>query len=185
MDNETKHNQTNEHSFLSRGCCHAPQIYQDNSKIANHRCCKLDVYDWLKDLEIPEGQEPFDCVEVRFKNSRKEFFRVPPDMKFNTGDIVAVEASPGHDIGIITLTDEIVRLQMRNKGVDPDSDTIKKVYRRARLSDIEKWLNAVDMEERIKLKTRVISRNLGLEMKINDVEYQGDETKAVFYYTAD
>jgi len=185
MDNELKHNQPTDHNFLSRGCCHAPQIYQDNSRIANHRCCKLDVYDWLKDLEIPDGQEPFDCVEVRFKNSRKEFFRVPPEMKINEGDIVAVESSPGHDIGIVTLTDEIVKLQMRNKGVEPGSETLKKVYRRARLSDIEKWLNAVDMEERAKLKTRSFARDLGLEMKINDVEYQGDETKAIFYYTAD
>jgi cell fate regulator YaaT (PSP1 superfamily) len=185
MDNETNNNNNSDNNFLSRGCCHAPQIYQDNSKIANHRCCKLDVYDWLKDLEIPEGQKPFDCVEIRFKNSRKDFFRVPPEMKFIPGDIVAVEASPGHDIGIITLTGEIVKLQMRNKGVDPESENVKKVYRRARLSDIEKWLNAVDVEEQVKLRTRSIARSLGLEMKINDVEYQGDETKAVFYYTAD
>lgn len=185
MDNDIINNDITENNFLSRGCCHAPQIYQDNSKIATHRCCKLDVYDWLKDLEIPEGQKPFDCVEIRFKNSRKDFFRVPPEMKFNTGDIVAVEASPGHDIGIVTLTGEIVRLQMRNKGVDPESENVKKVYRRARLSDIEKWLNAVDIEERVKLKTRTIARSLGLEMKINDVEFQGDETKAIFYYTAD
>lgn len=185
MDNDNTQNDKPNNSFLSRGCCHAPQIYQDNSKIANHRCCKLDTFDWLKDLEIPEGQDPFDCVEVRFKNSRKDFFRVPAEMKVEAGDVVAVEASPGHDIGIISLTGEIVKLQMRNKGVEPDSESIKKVYRRARLSDIEKWLNAVDLEERVKLRTRSIARNLKLDMKINDVEYQGDETKAVFYYTAD
>lgn len=185
MNTDLDHNEDNNQNFLSRGCCHAPQIYQDNSKIADHRCCKLDAFDWLKDLEIPEHMKPFDCVEVRFKNSRKEFFRVPPEMKLDTGDIVAVESSPGHDIGIITLTGEVVRLQMRNKGVEPDSENVRRVYRRARLSDIEKWLNAVDLEERAKLKTRKIARDLGLEMKINDVEYQGDETKAIFYYTAD
>ncbi len=185
MENDYKYNNPSENNFLTRGCCHAPQIYQDNSRILNHSCCKLDTYDWLKDIEIPENQEPFDCVEVRFKNSRKEFFRVTPDLVFTQGDIVAVEASPGHDIGIISLKGEVVRLQMRKKNIDPGYDQIKKVYRKARLTDIEKWLNAVDIEDRAQYKTRVIAHNLGLEMKINDVEYQGDETKAVFYYTAD
>jgi len=185
MENDIKLIDPSENHFLSRGCCHAPQIYQDNSKIANHRCCKLDVYDWLKDLSLPDGHTTFDCVEVRFKNSRKEFFRVSPEMKVDAGDVVAVEASPGHDIGIVSLTGEIVRLQMRNKNIDQESEQVKKVYRRARLTDIEKWLNAVDLEDRTKIKTRKIAHGLGLAMKINDVEYQGDETKAVFYYTAE
>jgi cell fate regulator YaaT (PSP1 superfamily) len=172
-------------SFLSRGCCHAPQLYQENKNVADHRCCKLDVFDWLKELELPEDQELFDCVEVRFKNSRKDFFRLLPDMKFDAGDIVAVEAQPGHDIGIITLTGELVKLQMHRKNVDPKSPQIKKVYRRARLSDIEKWLNAVELEDSTAIKSRKIARDLNLDMKINDVEFQGDETKAVFYYTAD
>jgi cell fate regulator YaaT (PSP1 superfamily) len=184
-DKELEYNEHNHNRFLSRGCCHPPQIYQDNANIAEHRCCKLDSYDWLNDLTLPEDQEVFDCVEIRFKNSRKDFFRVYPDMKLLAGDIVAVEASPGHDIGIVTLTGEIVRLQMRKKGVDPKSDTIKKVYRRARLTDIEKWLNVVDLEDRVKIRSRKIARNLDLMMKVNDVEYQGDETKAIFYYTAD
>lgn len=174
-----------ENQFLTRGCCHAPQVYHDNNKIADHRCCKLDAYDWLKDLKLPESRPANEFVEVRFKNSRKEFFRTIPEMNFNVGDIVAVEASPGHDIGIITLTGEIVRLQMRKKNVDPKSDMVKRVYRRARLSDVEKWLNAVELEPRSQVKARKIARNLGLMMKINDVEYQGDETKAIFYYTAD
>jgi cell fate regulator YaaT (PSP1 superfamily) len=186
MEDKTQDTRQPANTFLSRGCCHAPQIYHDNSTIAEHRCCKLDAYDWLKDIEPPEGQQPFDCIEVRFKNSRKDFFRMPPDLPaLKAGDIVAVEASPGHDIGIVALTGEVVRLQMRNKNADPSSDQIKKVYRRARLLDIEKWLNAVDLEERSKIKTRIIARDLGLAMKINDVEYQGDETKAVFYYTAE
>ncbi len=185
MDKDTIHTDPINNTFLSRGCCHAPQIYQNNSKIAEHRCCKLDAFDWLKDIEIPDGQKYFDIVEIRFKNSRKEFYRLSPDMKFHSGDIVAVEASPGHDIGIISLTGEVVRLQMRNKNVNPEDESIKRVYRKARLADIEKWLNAVDLEDRSKIKTRKIARGLGLEMKVNDVEYQGDETKAVFYYTAD
>lgn len=185
MENDYKYKDPGKNHFLSRGCSHAPQIYQDNTKIATHRCCKLNAHDWLKDLEIPKGQEAFDCIEVRFKNSRKEFFRLTPDLKFVQGDIVAVEASPGHDIGIVSLSGEIVRLQMKKKNVDPEHDPIKKVYRRARLSDIEKWLNAVDLEDRSQIKTRKIAYDLGLAMKINDVEYQGDETKAVFYYTAE
>jgi cell fate regulator YaaT (PSP1 superfamily) len=182
---ETDTNDKHDNKFLTRGCCHAPQIYQQNHHIAEHRCCKLDVYDWLKDIELPPGQQIFGFAEVRFKNSRKEFFRLPQEGEFNTGDIVAVEASPGHDIGIISLTGEAVRLQMRKKNVDLKRNQIKSIYRRARLSDIEKWLNAVDLEDRTKLKTRQIVRGTHLNMKINDVEYQGDETKAIFYYTAD
>ncbi|HZK08770.1 MAG TPA: regulatory iron-sulfur-containing complex subunit RicT [Bacteroidales bacterium] len=184
-DETTYTDQDSDNPFLSRGCCHAPQIYQDNSHIASHRCCKLDVVDWLSDVTLPDHHTQFDCVEVRFKNSRKDFFRVTPDMDIKVCDIVAVEASPGHDIGIITMTGEIVKLQMRKKNVDPAADTIKKVYRRARLTDIEKWLNAVDQEDRVQIKARKIARNLRLDMKINDVEFQGDETKAVFFYTAE
>lgn len=174
-----------DNTFLSRGCCHAPQIYQNNRHIAEHRCCKLDAYDWLKDVELPPDVPPFGFAEVRFKNSRKEFYKLPPDTLFETGDIVAVEASPGHDIGIISLTGEAVRLQMRKKNFDVRRNQVKSIYRRARLTDIEKWLNAVDLEDRAQLKTRQIVRSIGLNMKINDVEYQGDETKAIFYYTAD
>jgi cell fate regulator YaaT (PSP1 superfamily) len=186
MENTTtENNKPVENHFLTRGCCHAPQVYHDNNKIADHRCCKLDAYNWLKDLTLPDTKPPFEFVEIRFKNSRKEFYKILPEMKFNVGDIVAVEASPGHDIGIISLTGEIVRLQMRKKNYDLSAEVVKKVYRRARLSDVEKWLNAVDLEPRSQVKARKIARSLGLVMKINDVEYQGDETKAIFYYTAD
>ncbi|NCC72988.1 MAG: hypothetical protein EOM06_06285 [Sphingobacteriia bacterium] len=183
-NNDLHHNSTTDQNFQSRGCCHAPQLYHDNKDIANDRCCKLNTSDWMKDLPLPDYQMPFDCIEVRFKNSRKDFFRVQDDTKFASGDIVAVEASPGHDIGIVSLTGEIVKLQMRKKNVDPVSAQIKKVYRRARLSDIEKWINAVDLEPEATLKSRKIARDMNLDMKIHDVEYQGDETKAVFYYTA-
>lgn len=184
-DTRTKNKDISDNQFLTRGCCHAPQVYHDNNKIADHRYCKLDTYNWLEDITLPESKPVFEFVEVRFKNSRKEFYKIHPEMKFNVGDIVAVEATPGHDIGIISLTGEIVRLQMRKKNFDFSGDSIKKVYRRARLTDIEKWLNAVDLEPRAQVKARIIARNLGLMMKINDVEYQGDETKAIFYYTAD
>lgn len=185
MENNNIKNTNSDRNFMSRGCCHAPQLYHDNKDIANDRCCKLNTFDWMKDIRLPEDQPAFDCIEVRFKNSRKDFFRTQSDMKFEPGDIVAVEASPGHDIGIVSITGEIVRLQMRKKNVDPASATIKKVYRRARLTDIEKWVNAVDIEPRATLKSRKMAREMKLDMKINDVEYQGDETKAVFYYTAE
>lgn len=184
-NNDQNYSTPQPNTFLSRGCCHAPQLYHDNKDIATDRCCKLNTFDWMKNFQLPEDQPDFDCVEVRFKNSRKDFFRIQDDMRFEPGDIVAVEASPGHDIGIISLTGEIVKFQMRKKKVDPKSFQVKKVYRRARLSDIEKWLNAVEIEPVATLKSRKIAREMRLEMKINDVEYQGDETKAVFYYTAE
>ena len=171
--------------FLTRGCSQAPQLYQDNKNIFVGRCCKLNAHDWLQNVQLPEDHSLFNCVEVRFKNCRKDFFRIHGDMKFTTGDIVAVEATPGHDIGIVSLTGEIVKLQMLKKGVDPYSPQVKRIYRKARLADIEKWVNTVDLENEATLKSRKMAWDLNLDMKINDVEYQGDETKAVFYYTAD
>ncbi len=172
-------------NFLSRGCISAPGIYDKNDDIYKHGCCKLDSCDWLSDIPAPDGVKAFANVEVRFKNSRLEFCQAPPEMELKTGDIVAVEGSPGHDIGIISLSGEAAKLQMRKKGVDVNAEELKKVYRRARVSDIEKWIKAVDKEENAKFKTREFARNLKLEMKVNDVEYQGDNTKATFYYTAE
>ncbi len=170
----------------SRGCCAPPASTQKNEIINQHSCCKLDAYDWLADINLVDDKRQFDCIEVRFKNSRKEFFRLQEGQTgIKRGDIVAVEASPGHDIGIVSLTGEIVRLQMHKKRVDPKSESIKKVYRKARNSDIEKWIQATSKEISTMISARRIVMDLGLEMKINDVEYQGDNTKAIFYYTAD
>lgn len=171
--------------FFSRGCTKEPKLYQKNDDIFSHGCSKLDSYDWLKDVILPQNQAPFDCVEVRFKNSRKEFFRITEGLQFLVGDIVAVESSPGHDVGVVTLTGEIVRMQMRRKKEDPKSENIKKVYRKARISDVEKWLTAVSRENNTLFKARRIASDLDLKMKINDIEYQGDNTKAIFYYTAE
>jgi len=171
--------------FVSRGCCQEPKLYQKNDDIFTHGCSKLDAFDWLKDIVIPEGHKLFECLEVRFKNSRKDFYRPQDGMDLNIGDIVAVEASPGHDIGIVSLTGEVVRFQMKRKRVNLETEEIKKVYRKARLSDIEKWISAVDAENKTMFRTRKIAEDLGLKMKINDVEYQGDNTKAIFYYTAE
>jgi len=172
-------------NFISRGCSSAPRIYDKNDNIYSHGCCKLDSYDWLADIPIADAGSAFSIVEIRFKNSRLEFFRAPAELKLAYGDIVAVEGSPGHDIGIVSLTAEAARLQMKKKKADPDAEDIKKVYRLARVSDIEKWVGAVDKEESAKHKTREIAGRLKLDMKINDVEYQGDSTKATFYYTAE
>lgn len=172
-------------NFLSRGCNAAPKIYDKNDHIYSHGCCKLDSYDWLSDIPAPEGNTMFPYAEVRFKNSRLEFFLAPEDLHLRTGDIVAVEGSPGHDIGIVSLAGEGAKLQMKKKKVEYPAEGIKKIYRRARVSDIEKWIHAVDREDNAKFKTREAARELNLQMKINDVEYQGDSTKATFYYTAE
>jgi cell fate regulator YaaT (PSP1 superfamily) len=136
-------------------------------------------------MELPGGQPEFDIVEIRFKNSRKEFFRNVNALQLNVGDVVAVEASPGHDIGIISISGELVRLQMKKQKVDPNSQDIKKVYRKAKQTDIEKWQEAQGLEQATMYRARTFAVKLGLQMKISDVEYQGDRTKAIFYYTAD
>ena len=173
-----------ENTFLTRGCSCKPDT-EGSVTVYSKIHCKLSDHDWLGHLDLPSGMQRFDCVEIRFKNSRKDFFRLQGDFDVNVGDIVAVEASPGHDIGIVSLTGETARLQMKRKGVDPVSENIKKIYRRARVSDIEKWVVSVDKEDSTMQRTKKITDDLKLEMKMNDVEYQGDGTKAIFYYTAE
>jgi len=127
----------------------------------------------------------FDCVEIRFKNSRKEYFRNTEELSLNVGDVVAVESSPGHDIGTISLTGDLVKKQMRKRKIAFDSEEIKKVYRQAKKTDIDKWTEAQGLEVDTMYKARTLAIELGLQMKISDVEYQGDRSKAIFYYTAE
>ncbi len=148
-------------------------------------CNKLNVTNWLNDIELPFGQEPFDCVEVRFKNNRKEFFRNTDKLSLNVGDVVAVEAASGHDVGTVSLAGELVKKQMRKHKVDLDSKEILKIYRLANDGDIKKWITAQKREEDTMFKARTIAIAYGLQMKISDVEYQGDNSKAIFYYTAE
>lgn len=148
-------------------------------------CSKLNVFDWLSDVEIPDRQSRFDGIEARFKNTRKDFFRNVNHLSLKAGDVVAVEASPGHDIGTVSLTGELVRMRMEKKNLAPDSLEIKKVYRVANQSDITKWKEAQALERPTMLQARTIAKFLKLEMKISDVEYQGDKSKAIFYYTAE
>ncbi|HSV89044.1 MAG TPA: regulatory iron-sulfur-containing complex subunit RicT [Bacteroidales bacterium] len=171
--------------FLTRGCRCAPQPYTRQLTVYSHGCNKLDSSDWLKDITPPDIFPDFDIVEVRFKNGRKDFFRCQPGLELETGDIVAVEASPGHEIGIVSLTGPVVRIQMKAKKVNPDINELKKAYRKAKVSDIEKWIEAVRLENKTMFQSRELASRLNLVMKISDVEYQGDRTKATFYYTAD
>ena len=145
-------------------------------------CCKLEVYDWLAGV----NQEQFkDFYEVRFKNTRKGIYRNASGQSIKTGDLVIVEAANGHDLGIVTLEGPIVGRQMKCKRVDPATFEFKRIYRKAKLFDIEKWQEAIAREHETMIRSRQIAAELGLEMKIGDVEFQGDGTKAIFYYIAD
>ena len=145
-------------------------------------CCKLEVYDWLAGV----NQEQFkDFFEVRFKNTRKAIFRNTSGQSIKTGDLVIVEATNGHDLGIVTLEGPIVARQLKCKRIDPETFEFKRIYRKAKLFDIERWQEAIAREHETMIRSRQIAAELGLEMKIGDVEFQGDGTKAIFYYIAD
>ena len=162
-----------------------PKGCKNNGTCGTDGCNKLTVFDWLSNMSLPNGEKPFDIVEVRFKNSRKEFFRNSENISLSIGDIVATQAPSGHDIGMVTLTGELVRVQMKKKKVKPDAEDIPKIYRKASQKDIDIWQKARDREEEIKKRSREIAIILKLQMKISDVEFQGDASKATFYYTAE
>jgi len=163
----------------------APKGCKNNGTCGTDSCNKLTVFDWLGNMNLPNGEAPFDCVEIRFKNGRKEFYRNTEKLTLSIGDVVATEASPGHDVGIVTLTGELVKIQMKKKGVALTSPEILKIYRKASQKDIDIWSEARDKEEPMKVKAREIAIALKLQMKISDIEFQGDGSKAIFYYTAD
>jgi len=172
-------------SSCSSGEGGLPKGCKNNGSCGTYGCNKLDVWDWLADLAMPEGFEPFDIVEIRFKNSRKAFYRNDKKLPLQTGDVVAVDANPGHDVGVVVATGELVRMQMRKKGVDPNDREIRKIYRKASPEDVERWRVARGNESNTMYKARTMATALGLQMKISDVEYQGDNAKATFFYTAD
>lgn len=167
------------------GSCGTPAGCGSNGSCGSGGCNKLNVFDWLSNMHDPSGLASFPYVEVRFKNSRKDFFHNVNNLALAQGEVVAVESSPGHDIGVVSLTGELVKVQMRKRAVEQGSEEIKKLYRKAKEQDIEKWVSARELEEPTMHKARKIAVNLNLQMKISDVEYQGDKTKATFYYTAD
>ncbi len=162
---------------LPKGC-------KNNGSCSNGGCNKLPVFDWLSNMQLPESQRVYDIVEVRFKNGRKSFYRNFHDLTLQPGDVVATEGSPGHDVGIVTLTGELVKLQVERKNFRVDND-MRKVLRKASQKDIDTWQIARGQEDQTMLRSREIAITLGLKMKISDVEYQGDRSKATFYYTAE
>ena len=143
---------------------------------------QLNTYDWLAD--VPGNTERTDLVEVQFKNTRKGYYHNINGLDLKKGDLVAVESSPGHDIGVVTLTGQLVNLQVRKANLK-SMDDIKRVYRIAREQDIKVWEEAKSREHATMIQSRQIAKDLGLQMKIGDVEYQGDGNKAIFYYIAD
>lgn len=162
-----------------------PRGCKNNGTCGTGGCNKLTVFDWLANMELPAGQEPFDYVEVRFKNGRKEFYKNVEGLQICVGDVLAVQAKSGHDIGVVTLTGELVRVQMKKKKAPIDNKDFLKIYRKATQRDIDIWTEAKDKEESIKVKSRQVAIRLGLQMKISDIEFQGDGSKATFFYTAD
>ncbi|TRZ46454.1 PSP1 domain-containing protein [Robertkochia solimangrovi] len=172
-------------SSCSTGKDGQPRGCKNNGTCGSDGCNKLTVFDWLSNMSLPNGQNTFDCVEVRFKNSRKEFFKNKEGLSLNIGDVVATESSPGHDVGIVTLTGELVKVQMKRKNVDPNDEALPKIYRKASQKDIDIWVKARDREPSVQKRSRELAIALNLQMKISDVEFQGDGSKATFYYTAE
>ena len=156
-----------------RGLCHQAVGRQDR---------QLNTYDWLAD--VPGNTDTTDLVEVQFKHTRKGYYHNVNNLPLKKGDVVAVEASPGHDIGVVTLTGRLVKLQLKKANLK-SADDIKRVYRIARTADMDKFREAKAREHGTMIESRKIAKGLGLDMKIGDVEYQGDGNKAIFYYIAD
>jgi cell fate regulator YaaT (PSP1 superfamily) len=163
-----------------------PKGCKNNGTCGTDSCNKLTVFDWLANMSLPNGQEPFIGVEVRFKNGRKQYYKNTENLTLSIGDIVATQTKSGHDIGMVTLTGELVRVQMKRKKVNlEDAENVLKIYRKASQKDIDIWSTSRDKEEPMKVKARQFAIDLKLKMKISDIEYQGDGSKATFYYTAE
>ncbi len=162
---------------LPKGC-------KNNGACGVNGCNKRSVFDWLANMDQPSDQK-FDILEVRFKNGRKDFYRNTKGLALQINDAVAVEGSPGHDIGTVSMSGQLVKLQMRQKGVSPKSEGILKIFRKATQRDIDIWHKTRNKEWETMIRSRKIIQQLNLEMKLSDVEYQGDGHKATFYYTAE
>jgi cell fate regulator YaaT (PSP1 superfamily) len=158
---------------------------RNNGTCGTGGCNKLNVSNWLTDMVLPMGQSPFPIVEVRFKGSRKEFYSNKENIDLKVGDVIAVEASPGHDVGVVSMVGELVRFQLRKKNIEEGSEAIRVLYRKAKQNEVEKWMEVKDKEAETLHRTRSIIQSLKLSMKLSDVEFQGDGKKATFYYTAD
>ena len=180
MDTEKPHNNRFKPE-IGRGCAFCDCGSEVEAKPCDG-CFKLHETAWLEEYPV---NVPSDIVEVRFKNTRRSFYQNVNNLPLKRGDIVAVEASPGHDIGIVSLTGDLVARQMRRTGFNPYNGEFRKIYRKAKPYDIERWQEAIALEHETMIASRQIAADMGLNMKIGDVEYQGDKIKAIFYYIAD
>lgn len=174
----TNCNTSTEYKTLPSGC-------NSHGSCGTLSCDKKSVFDWLGNMKLPTHQEAFQIYEIRFKNGRKEYFRNVNNLNLCMGEAVAVEGNPGHDIGTISLSGELVKVQMQKRKIVHDSEDIKKIYRKASQSDIEIWESARAKEAETQKEARILIDNLQLQMKLSDVEYQGDGKKATFFYTAE
>lgn len=162
-----------------------PRGCKNNGNCSSGGCSKLEVYDWLGNIALPNGQTPYDIVEVRFKNSRKAFYRNAKNLTLQAGDVIVVETSPGYDVGVVSVIGELARIQVEKKAPGFKPMEARKIVRIASQDDIDKWIKARSLEKDAMFSARTMALNLKLQMKISDVEYQGDLSKAVFYYTAE
>ncbi len=169
----------------SSGVDGQPKGCKNNGTCGSDGCNKLTVFDWLSNMALPGDQKPFIGVEVRFKNGRKHFYKNSEKLSLSIGDVVATEAMSGHDIGIVTLTGELVKVQMKKKNQSEKIEELPKIYRKATQKDIDIWQTVRAKEPEIQKRSREIAIHLGLKMKISDIEYQGDGSKTTFYYTAE
>jgi len=163
----------------------SPKGCKNNGTCGTDSCNKLTVFDWLANMSLPNGEKPFNWVEVRYKNGRKEYHHNTENLTLSIGDIVATQAKSGHDIGMVTLTGELVRVQMKRKNIRENTEEALKIYRKASQKDIDIWSTARDKEDPMKVRARQFAIDLKLHMKISDIEFQGDASKATFYYTAE
>jgi len=162
-----------------------PNGCKSNGSCSSGGCNKLEVYDWLANIDIPQGQKPYDIYEVRFKNSRKNFFRNANQLKIQVGDVVVVEAQSGYDVGVVSVIGELAKIQVSRKVKGFKPIEARKIIRIANQKDVDLWIKARSKEKDLMYKSRVLALNLKLQMKISDVEFQGDLSKATFYYTAE
>jgi len=162
-----------------------PKGCKNNGTCGTDSCNKLTVFDWLANMNLPNGATPFHWIEVRFTNGRKVYYKNTENLTLSIGDVVATQAASGHDIGMVTLSGELVKVQMKRKKISENPEEVFKIYRKASQRDIDIWVEARDKEESMKVKARQFAIDLRLKMKISDIEFQGDASKATFYYTAD
>lgn len=162
-----------------------PNGCKNNGLCSSGGCDKLEVYDWLSNVALPENQKPYEIVEVRFKNARKGFYRNINSLGLQAGDVVVVEASSGYDIGVISVVGELARIQVKRKAPNFKHVEARKIMHVATQAEIDLWIKGRSLEKDIMYKSRTFAMNLNLEMKISDVEYQADLSKATFYYTAE